>query len=84
MRRMKSREYETYVVLTNACYGDRKERELYEIAMSLGRIADMLAEMNGFPVDYDDLQKGKKNVVYAHKKDSIAECIQKIHERKEE
>ena len=61
MRRMKSREDETYVVLTNACYGDRKELELYEIAMSLGRIADMLAEMNGFPVDYDDLQKGKKN-----------------------
>lgn len=83
MRRMKSREDETYVALTNGCYGDTK-RELYEIAMSLGRIADMLAEMNGFPVDYDDLHKEKKNVVYAHKKDSIAECIQKIHERKEE
>ena len=61
MRRMKSREDETYVALTNGCYGDIKERELHEIAMSLGRIADMLAEMNGFPVDYDDLQKGKKN-----------------------
>lgn len=61
MKRTKSREGETYVALTNECYGDIKERELYEIAMSLGRIADMLSEMNGFPVDYDDLKKGKKN-----------------------
>lgn len=83
MKRTKSREGETYVALTNGWNGDIK-RELYEIAMSLGRIADMLSEMNGFPVDYDDLKKGKKNNVYVHKRDSIAESIRNIHERKEE
>ena len=55
---MKSREDETYVALidalTNGFCIDTKERELYEIAMSLGRIADMLAEMNKYIVDYDD------------------------------
>ena len=57
--RMKSREDETYVALTNGVVGDIKERELYEIAMSLGRIADMLAEMNRYIVDYDD--SGRQN-----------------------
>ncbi len=57
---MKSREDETYVALTNGCYGDIKERELYEIAISLGRIADMLAEMNKYIVDYDDMAKERK------------------------
>jgi hypothetical protein len=52
---MKSREDETYVALNELwrC-GNLKERELYEIAMSLGRIADMLAEMNRYIVDYDN------------------------------
>lgn len=62
---MKSREDETYVALTNTLINgfciDIKERELYEIAMSLGRIADMLAEMNKYIVDYDDMtEKDKK------------------------
>ena len=56
---MKSREDETYVV-KNACYGDRKELELYEIAISLGRIADMLAEMNRYIVDYDNRAEREK------------------------
>ena len=60
---MKSREDETYAALINRLkYGfcvDLKECELYEIAMSLGRIADMLAEMNKYIVDYDDTEKRK-------------------------
>ena len=62
-RIMKSREDETYAALINRFkYGvgvDFKECELYEIAMSLGRIADMLAEMNKYIVDYDDTEKRK-------------------------
>ena len=57
---MKSREDETYVALTNGYYGDIKERELYEISMSLARIADMLAEMNGYIVEYDDTAERKE------------------------
>ena len=59
---MKSREDETYVALNELwrC-GNLKERELYEIAMSLGRIADMLAEMNRYIVDYDDNGRQKEN-----------------------
>ena len=56
---MKSREDETYSALINGICCDLKERELYEIAMSLGRIADMLAEMNRYIVDYDDMSKRK-------------------------
>ena len=51
---MKSREDETYIALRNDYISSTKERELYEIAMSLGRIADMLAEMNRYLIDYDD------------------------------
>ena len=54
---MKSREDETYVALRNECGEGIKERALYEIAMSLGRIADMLAEMNRYIVDYDDSEE---------------------------
>ena len=55
---MDSREDETYVALKDFYrYGDSKERELCEIAMSLGRIADMLAEMNRYIVDYDDSEE---------------------------
>jgi hypothetical protein len=60
--RMKSREDETYVALNELwrC-GNLKERELYEIAMSLGRIADMLAEMNRYIVDYDESGRQKED-----------------------
>lgn len=59
---MKSREDETYIALRDYCgYGDLKARELYEIAMSLGRIADMLAEMNRYIVDYDDSERQREN-----------------------
>ena len=59
---MKSREDETYVALRDFYrYGDSKERELCEIAMSLGRIADMLSEMNRYIVDYDDSGRQKEN-----------------------
>lgn len=59
---MRSREDETYVALNELwrC-GNLKERELYEIAMSLGRIADMLAEMNRYIVDYDDSERQGEN-----------------------
>ena len=59
---MKSREDETYVALANIYCGSMKERELYEIAMSLGRIADMLAEMNRYIVDYDDNEKQRESM----------------------
>ena len=59
---MKSREDETYAALSEYCrYGDLKELELCEIAMSLGRIADMLSEMNRYIVDYDDSGRQKEN-----------------------
>ena len=52
---MKSREDGTYIALSDFYrYGDSRDRELCEIAMSLGRIADMLAEMNRYIIDYDD------------------------------
>ena len=57
---MKSREDETYIALANIYCGSMKERELYKIAMSLGRIADMLAEMNRYIVDYDDREVNGK------------------------
>ena len=49
---MKSREDETYIALNE--YRRYEGRELYEIAMSLGRIADMLTEMNRYVVNYND------------------------------
>ena len=55
---MRSREDETYITLNEYnCYNDLKDLELYEIAISLGRIADMLAEMNRYVVNYDDRKK---------------------------
>lgn len=42
---MKSREEETDAHLAGEFGEDRAERELYEIAISLGRIVDMLAEL---------------------------------------
>lgn len=54
---MRSREDETYVALVNNIFGDIKGRCLFEIARSLGRIADMLAEQNGYLIDYDDPQE---------------------------
>lgn len=49
---MKSREDETYYNLTHNAYCNT-DTILYEIALSLGRIADMLAEMNRYIVEYD-------------------------------
>ena len=34
---------------------------LYEIALSLGRIADLLADMNGYPVDSYLIERRDKN-----------------------
>lgn len=52
---MRSREDETYIALFNKMYVDTDtDRILREIAISLGRIADMLAEMNGYIVEYDE------------------------------
>ena len=64
---MKSREDETYIALKDYYhYGDSRDRELCEIAMSLGRIADMLAEMNRYIIDYDD---GKRQLEAGHDSD---------------
>lgn len=52
---MSSREDETYIALVNEMYVDTDtNRILREIAISLGRIADMLAEQNGYIVEYDE------------------------------
>ena len=46
---MHSREDEAYVV----CRDGNVEDVIKDIAISLGRIADMLSEKNGYIVDYD-------------------------------
>ena len=51
-RKVRSREDETYSALTNYSYVNT-DTILYEIATSLGRIADMLTEANGHKVEYD-------------------------------
>ena len=52
---MSSREDETYIALVNEMYVETDtDRILREIAISLGRIADMLAEQNGYIVEYDE------------------------------
>lgn len=49
---MISREDQTWTNVVNlGCAG---ETSLFEIAISLGRIADMLAEMNGYIVEYGE------------------------------
>lgn len=49
---MISREDQTWTnVMNRGCAG---ETSLFEIATSLGRIADMLAEMNGYIVEYGE------------------------------
>ena len=57
---MKSREDETFENLTNNHTGYGTNSILFEIAMSLGRIADMLAEHNGYVVDYEEEKRKKK------------------------
>ena len=49
---MHSREDEAYVV----CRDGNVEDVIKDIAISLGRIADMLSEKNGYIVDYDASQ----------------------------
>lgn len=57
---MKSREDETWTEYEEkSCCGDYL---LAQIALSLGRIADMLAEQQGYIVQYDE-EKGKKNEI---------------------
>lgn len=51
-RKVRSREDETYSALINYDYVNT-DTILYEIATSLGRIADMLTEANGYKVEYD-------------------------------
>ena len=46
---MKSKEDESYLV----CRDRGMEDVVKDIAISLGRIADMLAEMNRYIIDYD-------------------------------
>lgn len=58
MSKIRSREDETYSILTNCDYVNT-DMILYEIAMSLGRIADMLTEANGYIVEYDSENEGR-------------------------
>ena len=51
--KMHSREDEAYVVCRDGSMGDVYK----DIAISLGRIADMLAEMNRYVVDYDNKER---------------------------
>ena len=54
---MDSREDETYFALTNE-YGDaRNDRALFEIAISIGMIVDILAEMKRYIVGNDDRER---------------------------
>ena len=52
VRKVPSREDGTYIALTRGEYVNT-DSILYEIAKSVGRIADMLAEANGYKVEYD-------------------------------
>ena len=52
VKKVPSREDETYNALTSGDYVNT-DSILYEIAKSVGRIADMLAEANGYKVEYD-------------------------------
>ena len=52
VRKVPSREDETYFALTSGDYVNT-DTILFEIAKSVGRIADMLAEANGYKVEYD-------------------------------
>lgn len=60
MSKIRSREDETYSTFsTVASYGYADtDTILYEIAISLGRITDMLAEANGYIVEYDSENEG--------------------------
>lgn len=60
MSKIRSREDETYSAFsTLASYGHANtDTILYEIAISLGRIADMLTEANGYIVEYDSENEG--------------------------
>lgn len=59
MGKLRSREDETYSAFsTLASYGHANtDTILYEIAISLGRIADMLAEVR-YVVEYDSENEG--------------------------
>lgn len=50
---MKSKEDESYLV----CRDRGMEDVVKDIAISLGRIADMLAEMNRYVIDYEDAER---------------------------
>lgn len=50
---MKSKEDESYLV----CRDRGMEDVVKDIAISLGRIADMLAEMNRYIIDYEDAER---------------------------
>lgn len=52
---MHSREDEAYVI----CRDGNMDDVYKDIAVSLGRIADMLAEMNRYIIDYDDAERRK-------------------------
>ena len=52
VKKVSSREDETYSALTSGDYVNT-DTILYEIAKSVGRIADILAETNGYKVEYD-------------------------------
>lgn len=54
--KMHSREDEAYVICRDGSMDDVYK----DIAVSLGRIADMLAEMNRYIVDYDNRESREK------------------------
>lgn len=53
---MHSREDEAYVICRDGSMDDVYK----DIAVSLGRIADMLAEMNRYIIDYDDAERRER------------------------
>ena len=59
MKKMESRE-ETTVANEPIFQTSITDALLYEIAVSLGRIADLLAEVNGYDVDSCCIEKRKE------------------------
>lgn len=71
---MSSREDETYIALFNEMNVDTDtNRILREIAISLGRIADMLAELNGYHIEYDEEKNTENDALNAEGDDFLTD-----------
>ena len=76
---MISREDQTWTNIVNNGGTGETQTTLFEIALSLGRIADMLAEMNDYVVEYGEQSRAAEEPVrhakwIAGKSDGHVQC----------